>query len=172
MNLYKENSHAHSIAWSTWHFEWCTKYRYKVFRQDYIKNYCLTALYESAKRNKIEILEIEVDVDHVHLMVSIPTTMSPSKAIGLLKGFSSKIIFKLIPKLRLRYPNGHLWSRGKFMASVGHITLENVKKYLEDHHAKKRRESPLRSEAEQASAARPFRVERRSNIKTNKIICK
>ena len=136
MSIYQLNTHAHSIAWSTWHFEWCTKYRYKIFRQSYIKNLCLIAVHEAAKKNKIEIMEIEVDVDHVHIIASIPLTMSPSKALNLIKGFSAYLLFKLVPNLRLRYKKGHLWSKGKFAASVGHITLENAKKYLEEHHAK------------------------------------
>ena len=136
MNIYQQSVHAHSVAWSTWHFEWCTKYRYKIFKREDIKTFCLIALHEAAKRNKIEILEIEVDIDHIHMVVSIPMTMSPSKALNLFKGFSAYLLFKLVPKLRFRYPRGHLWSKGKFMASVGHITLENAKKYLEDHHAK------------------------------------
>ena len=136
MNIYQQNTHAHSIGWNTYHFEWRTKYRYKTFRKEYIKNLCLIALSESAKRYKIKVMDMEVDIDHIHVIASLPTTMNPSKALNLMKGFSAFLLFKLVPNLRLRYPKGHLWSKGKFMASVGHITLENAKKYLEDHHAK------------------------------------
>ena len=137
MNIYQQNTHAHSVAWSTWHFEWCTKYRYKVFKHDYIKNLCLIALEEATKRHNIKILDLEVDGDHVHMIVSLPLTLAPSRALNLIKGFSAHLLFKLVPNLRLRYRKGHLWSKGKFMASVGYITLENAKKYLEEHHAKK-----------------------------------
>lgn len=140
MNIYQQNTHAHSVGWSTWHFEWCTKYRYKMFKQDYIKNLCLIAVNEAAKKHKIKLMEIEVDWDHVHLVASIPLTMSPSKALNLMKGLSAHLLFILVPNLRRRYPKGHLWSPGKFAASVGHITLENAKKYLEEHGAKKREE--------------------------------
>ena len=136
MNIYQQNTHAHSVAWSTWHFEWCTKYRYKAFKQERIKNFCLIALEEAAKRHNIKILDLEVDLDHVHMIASLPLIMSPSRALNLIKGFSTHLIFKLVPNLKLRYPKGHLWSKGKFMASVGYITLENAKKYLEEHHAK------------------------------------
>ena len=137
MSIYQQNTHAHSVGWNTWHFEWCTKYRYKIFRQNYIKNLCLIAITEAAKKYHIEILEIEVDINHVHVVTSIPMTMSPVKALNLIKGFSAYLLFKLVPNLRKRYKKGSLWSPGKFAASVGHITLENAKKYLEDHHAKK-----------------------------------
>ena len=136
MNIYQQNTHAHSVGWNTYHFEWCTKYRYKVFKREYIKNLCLVAISESAKRHRIKIMEMEVDLDHIHVIASLPMTMTPSKALNLMKGFSAFLLFRLVPNLGLRYPKRHLWSKGKFMASIGHITLENAKKYLEDHHAK------------------------------------
>ena len=136
MNIYQQNTHAHSVGWNTWHFEWCTKYRYKIFKQSYIKNLCLIAVQEAAKKNKMDIMEIEIDINHIHVIALIPMTMSPVKALNLMKGFSAFMLFKLVPNLRKRYKKGHLWSPGKFAASIGHITLENTKKYLEDHHAK------------------------------------
>lgn len=136
MDIYQSNTHAHSVGWNTWHFEWCTKYRYKMFKSDYIKNICIIAVHEAAKRHSVGIVDAEVDVDHIHIIASLPMTMAPTKALHLIKGFSARLMFKLVPNFRKRYPKGRLWSPGKFAASVGHITLENAKKYLEDHHAK------------------------------------
>jgi len=135
--LYEDNTNAHSIGWSTFHLQWCTKYRYKIFRKQKLKNLCLIALLESAKRYKIEIEEIDIGEDHLHMIVKLPLTMSVSKALNLLIGFSSRLIFGLCPKLRLRYPRGH-WTKGKFAGSVGHITLDVAKEYVrnqEAHHA-------------------------------------
>ena len=136
MNIYQQNRHAHSVGWNTWHFEWCTKYRYKMFRQEYIKNFCLIAIQEAARKHGIDIIDIEVDMDHVHVIVAIPMTMTPVRALCLIKGISSKLLFQLVPNFRKRYSKGHLWSPGKFAASVGHITLEKAKQYLEIRHAK------------------------------------
>jgi len=166
MSIYNENRHAHSIGWSTWHFEWCTKYRYEIFKQEKLKNLCITAIQEAAKRHDINVIEMEVDKDHVHVIASIPMTIAPTTAINKLKGLSAKFLFTLIPKLRRRYPKGHLWSPGKFIASIGHITLETAKKYLEDHHTKfiSILESPLVSEANKLPEGQPFRAGRMSNI--------
>src|SRR3989338_10440296 len=79
---------------------------------------------------------MEVDCDHVHVVCSIPMTMPPTKALQLLKGYSAKILFVLVPNFRKRYKKGHFWSQEKFAASVGHITLEKAKQYLEAHHVK------------------------------------
>ena len=93
---------------------------------------------KSAYEHKIEILEITVMPDHLHCVVKIPLTMTPSKALHLLKGRSSYLFFRAHPKARLRYPKGHLWSRGKFATSIGYSDLPTTIDYVqhqEEHHA-------------------------------------
>jgi putative transposase len=97
--LYKDNTKAHAVGWSTYHLQWCTKYRYKIFRNDKLKNFCLVAILEAAKRHKIEIEEIDIQADHVHMIAKIPLSMSVSKALNLLKGFSSFLLFKVFQNL-------------------------------------------------------------------------
>ncbi|MBU1974390.1 MAG: IS200/IS605 family transposase [Nanoarchaeota archaeon] len=113
MNIYKSNTHAHLIGWNTWHFEWCTKYRYKVLKRNYIKNICSIVIVEAAKRHKIDVVDMEVDTDHVHVIAGLPMTMDPIKALQLLKGFSARLIFAIVPNLRKRYPKGHIFSPNK-----------------------------------------------------------
>jgi putative transposase len=157
---YSENfAHQHANGKSCWHFEWCTKYRYRLFKSDYNKNLCRIALAEAAKLAKVAISEMEVQPEHVHMIAELPLTKAPVKAVGQLKSVSAKILFAELPKLRKRYPKNELWSRGKFMATVGNITLEKAKEYVknqETHHAKlnwnprpeaKRRGRPQRSRA-------------------------
>ena len=139
MKYSKYFAHQHAEGRSTWHVEWCTKYRYKIFKSDYNKNICVIALEEAARKTRVVLLEREVEPEHVHLVVELPLTIAPTMAIGMLKSLSARIIFAQIPLLRLRYPKGALWSAGKFAISVGHITLEKAKAYVKNqkaHHAK------------------------------------
>jgi putative transposase len=62
--------------------------------------------------------------------------MTPVKAINYLKGYTSRCLFIELPHLKQTYSNGHLWSPGKFVASVGHITLDKAKDYVEKHNKK------------------------------------
>ena len=132
-------AHQHAEGKSTWHVEWCTKYRYKIFKSDYHKSLCVIALEEAAKKSRIVLLEREAEAEHVHIVAELPLTVAPTVAIGKLKGLSARILFALRPTLRLRYPKGNLWSSGKFVRSVGNITLEKAKEYVKNqraHHAK------------------------------------
>src|SRR3989338_7966437 len=139
--MYSENfAHQHAMGKSMWHIEWCTKYRYKVFESEYHKNICIIALEEAAKKVCVVLLEREVEPEHLHMVAEISLTVAPLDAVRKLKSISAKIIFAQIPKLRLRYPKGSLWSAGKFAISVGNITLEKAREYVKNqrtHHAKK-----------------------------------
>ena len=143
MSIYQENAYAHSIGWSIWHFEWVTKYRYKVFMDSNLQILCGIAFDECNRRYNLRIEDYDIQPDHVHLLVYLKPTMSPSRAVGLIKGYSSRLLFALeADRLRKHYwstKNRSLWGDGKFMASVGHITLEKAKAYIENqeaHHAK------------------------------------
>ena len=125
-------SGSHSIGQNLYHLEWCPKYRYNMFKREENKNLCEEVLHEVAKRHHIEINELSVMPDHIHTVVEIPPTMSVSKALQLLKGASSREIFKVRPNFRKRYPKGHLWSPGKFYRSIGDADAETVIQYVRD----------------------------------------
>ena len=135
--IYKLHRYKHKVGWSFWHFQWCTKYRRKIFSNSKDKNLCKILLYEIAKKHNFEILDCEVDTDHVHVIASLPITFLPSTAVQYLKGGSSRGIFLLSPHLRKFFSlHKNLWSHGNFIGSVGHITLEKAKQYVEDHYGK------------------------------------
>ncbi len=130
---YSDNFHPqHANGQSIWHVEWCTKYRYKIFRSDEHKNLCCIAIVEAAKSANICLLELEAEAEHIHLLMEIPLRESPLNAVRALKSVSARLLFRMLPKLRYRYPKRTLWSTGKFVMSVGHITLENAKKYVKN----------------------------------------
>ena len=144
MISYQDNAYKHGIGWSIWHFEWVTKYRYKVFVDTELKKLCETLLEESARRYNFSIEEHEVQPDHVHVLAKLRPSLSPAKAVNLMKDYTSRLMFLAEPKKLHRFyykpqRRRSLWGDGKFMASVGHITLEKAKEYMgkqEAHHAK------------------------------------
>lgn len=137
LQINQYNKINHSVGVVMLHLEWCTKYRYKMFRKIKYKNLLTACIRRSASRHNIKIIELEVQPEHIHCVVEVSFTMSVSKTLQLLKGGSSKLFFKFHEKARLRYPRGHLWSRGKFASSVGFVQLDVVKSYVRnqsEHH--------------------------------------
>jgi len=133
----KYERYEHSVGIMMLHLEWVTKYRYKMFRKQEYLNIAEACIRKSAFEHKIKIIKLSVMPEHVHCVVQVALSISASKVLQILKGRSSYLFFRQHEKARLRYPRGHLWSRGKFASSVGFINLEVVNNYVEDqkeHH--------------------------------------
>ncbi len=128
--IYERNNHNVGVA--MWHLQWCTKYRYKMFGQSKLRTSCEVAVKECCARHKISIIALNVQPDHVHLVASLPRGVTDVKALQLLKGFSSFLLFRLEPNLRKRYPRGHLWSPGSFSATVGYTELSTFVEYVKN----------------------------------------
>jgi putative transposase len=112
------------------HMIFVTKYRYKMFRNPKTVEIIRCSLYDVAERYKLTIKELSFGEDyaHVHLEVSVLNTMSVSYVAQLLKGYSSYVVFKEMPRHRLRYFKGHFWTAGYSNGSVGprdETTLQN-----------------------------------------------
>ncbi len=130
---YEENKYErgnHFVGISIWHLEWCPKYRYKMFLKEEYRNLASGCIRFAASSHKIKVLELNVMPEHIHVVAGLPMNMSPSEELQLLKGISAKKFFEKHPDARKRYPRGPLWSRGKFVASVGFVQLDVIKDYV------------------------------------------
>jgi len=121
---------AHAVFDIKYHFVWITKYRYKILRgrvaeraRDLLRQIC-------AARGVV-IVRGAVSPDHIHMLVSAPPELAASKLVQYLKGRSSRRLQDEFPDLRKRYWGQNLWARGYFVASVGAVDEETIKKYIE-----------------------------------------
>jgi len=131
---------SHKVGVNAHHLEWCTKYRYNMLRQEKYKNACEDAIRKQADRHGITIRELFVMPEHVHISCELPPSMSQSKALQLLKGGSSYLLFRAQPKFRLRYPQGHFWNPGAYAGSAGYNTVTIIDNYVrnqQDLHQRK-----------------------------------
>lgn len=83
-----------------------------------------------AHKHGIKINVLEILPEHVHCEVELTLAMSPSWALQILKGGSAYLFFRFHERARLRLPKGHLWSRGKFAASVGFVQKDVITEYI------------------------------------------
>lgn len=129
-NRYRKSAHA--VFNLKYHFVCCPKYRRSIFTGK-IAERLKELLYEKAEELEIEIESMEIMPDHVHLFFSADTTDSPHRIASQFKGYTSKILREEFPEL-LKMPS--LWSRSYFISSIGHISEETVKRYIENQKGK------------------------------------
>ena len=137
MKDYRKGSHCiHDIKC---HVVWTTKYRKRILSpeigrrvRDIVRLIC-TSL-------DVDIIKGNVRRDHVHLLVSVPPTLSVSRLVQRMKGVTSRKLLQENRGLNKTYWGRHLWSRGYFVASVGDVTEEAIARYIEDQRETERDE--------------------------------
>ena len=134
---------SHSVGQNSFHLIWKPKWCWDPFKFKPVEYTANVAIRNAAFRHGMRIIELEVMPDHVHCFVDLPPTMSVSRALQLLKGYSSYVLFKQYPWLRKYFRTGHLWSPGKFFRSVGSVTAEAIKKYIAESNRGSRNQTIL-----------------------------
>lgn len=125
------NYHCHGVGQNAFHLIWKLKYAKDPFKFPIVRKHCEQFLREIAKAHNIKIFELRVIHDHVHLFVGLPPKMSVAKALQLFKGGSAYKLFRQHPWLRKHFRKGHFWSPGKCFRSVGNVTADTIKRYIE-----------------------------------------
>src|SRR3989344_5907579 len=113
----------HSVGQSAYHLVWKPKYNVKVFENPWCNQVCEKAIKQAANNHNIQIYELRVMPDHIHVFAEIPPCMNVSKALQLLKGASAREFFRKCTGWKAFFTNNgtrkpSLWSPGKFFRSV------------------------------------------------------
>ena len=122
---------SHAVYDIQYHIVWTTKYRYKVL-QGSIAERLRELLKQGCEARDIKIIRGSVGKDHVHMLISCPPTIAPCKIMQYLKGRSSKMLQEEFVELKKKYWGQHLWATGYFLRSVGTVTEETIKEYIEN----------------------------------------
>ena len=107
-----------------------TKYRKPVLR-DGLGRQVRDLIREICRTNDIVILKGHVRPDHVHLMLSLPPHLSPSRVMQRIKGRTSHQLLEDSRRLRREFWGRHLWARGYFACTTGNVTDEVIAQYIE-----------------------------------------
>lgn len=78
-------------------------------------------------------------MDHIHLSVAIPPKISVSSFLGYLKGKSTLMIYDRHPELQSKWDKA-FWARGYYVATVGNVTEDAIKRYIQDQSEESRKE--------------------------------
>jgi putative transposase len=122
---------SHAVYDIKYHMVWITKYRYKILGGAMSKR-LRELIRQGCEARGITIVSGNISKDHVHLLISCPPSLAPSKVVQYLKGRSSRLLQEEFPELKKQYWGQYLWARGYFCASVGSITEETIRQYIEN----------------------------------------
>lgn len=124
---------------TAYHVVWCPKFRKAVLTgeipsvpEDLLKDICA--------EHGWDILSLEIQPDHIHLFVSIPSADAVATAVKLLKGIAARKLFVAFPDLKKSLRNGSLWSPSYYVGTAGNAGAETIQRYIErTEHIKGRR---------------------------------
>ena len=120
---------AHTVYTLHYHFVFTTKYRKPVLVGE-VGRAVRDLVREICRSEDIEILQGNVRPDHVHLLLSAPPHLAPSRVMQAIKGKTSHHLLQDYRRLRAAFWGRHLWGRGYFVCSSGNVTDETIAEYI------------------------------------------
>ncbi len=120
----------HNITFDCkYHVVFCPKYRRKVLING-VDARLKELLNSKARELRTDIVEMEVMPDHVHLLIQCDPQFGIHRVVKQLKGYTSHVLRQEFPSLKRKLPS--LWTNSYFVATVGAVQLDVVKRYIED----------------------------------------
>jgi len=121
----------HSVYYTRYHLVIATKYRRKILKSgfgEYLKKLVIGI---GRQIPEIEIMEVNTDKDHIHMLLSIPPKLSISEVVKEIKAKTGLYMRRKFPFLdKVYWGQGGIWSRGYFVSTVG-ISESTIRKYIE-----------------------------------------
>lgn len=134
---------SHTIWHCQYHIVWAPKYRYRIL-QGAIKEAVESGIRAICGFSKCEIVELNVQSDHVHIVLLVPPKLSISDLMGRLKGQSAMKIFHQFRQLKKKpYWGNHFWTQGYCVDTVG-LDEDKIRKYVRYQEKKEREVEQLR----------------------------
>ena len=131
---YKSNK---NVVYSCkYHIVWCPKYRRKVLKGE-IETRLKEVVVNTCKEINVDIIEMEIMPDHVHLLLEVDPQFGVHKAIKMIKGKSSFLLRSEFSELKTKLPT--LWTNSYFISTVGGAPLAVIKKYIEEQNTSERK---------------------------------
>ena len=135
MNDYQSLSHT---KWECkYHVVFLPKYRRKVVYGE-LRRHLGEVFRELARQKESRIEEGHLQVDHVHMLLSIPPKYAVAQVVGYLKGKSAIHIARTYGGRARNFVGEHFWARGYWVSTVGHDE-EAVRRYIREQEAEDRR---------------------------------
>jgi putative transposase len=128
MSRFKKASH---VLWHCqYHIVWVPKYRFRILSGP-VAGEVYNCIQVFCGQLGSEVIELNVQPDHVHLLVMNPPKVSLSILMGTLKGRTAIRIFKKFPYMKEKpYWGNHFWAKGYCVDTVG-LDSDMIRKYVQ-----------------------------------------
>ena len=134
---------SHVIWHCQYHNVWVPKYRYRVLTGT-VGQEVKKCIHGFSGHLGCEVVELNIQEDHIHLITNVPPKVSISELMGTLKGRTAIRVFTKFPNLKEKpYWGNHFWAPGYCVDTVG-LDAEMIRKYVKYQEAKERREEQIR----------------------------
>jgi putative transposase len=136
MDLQDLRSNKQVVFSCKYHIIFCPKYRRKIL-VGAIEKRLKEIIFEVALELQVDVLEMECDQDHIHLLCEVDPQFGVHKFVKAIKGRSSRILRSEFPELKTKLPT--LWSHSYFVSTVGGAPLAVGKQYIENQKRSERK---------------------------------
>ena len=134
-----DNQSLSHVRWKCqYHIVFIPKYRKKILYGK-LKKDVREIISILCKYKDVQIIDGAVCEDHIHLSVAIPSKISISSFMGYLKGKSTLMLYDRHPELQSKWDKS-FWARGYYVSTIGNITEDAIKKYIQEQSEESRKE--------------------------------
>ena len=134
---YQLSKGSHSVYALQYHFVKCVKYRRDALIEPEIIGFLKDKIHEISETFEVEVLNVETDADHFHMLFKAKPTLDMTRYINALKTITSREIRRNFPDVKDVLWKDAFWSRSYFLATTGQVTLDMLKHYVENQEKKR-----------------------------------
>lgn len=117
-----------TVSMINYHFVFCPRYRRKLFLVAGFETRFKELIAQICEQNDIVILAMECHIDHCHLFVNAPPTLSAAEIMKIIKGNTSRILKQeFFPDTVMQ-----MWTRSYFVSTAGDVSNDTIQRYVEE----------------------------------------
>lgn len=118
-----------SVSMINYHLIFCPRYRRKIFNIEGVQKRFKELVVQICEQNDYDLLAMECHIDHCHLFVNVPPTVSAAAAVRVIKTNTARFLLKEFPAFAHTH---NLWTRSYFASTAGDVSSDIIKKYIEN----------------------------------------